>query len=821
VKTLTLATTLTAPAASSLDADFSAATLAPSAPAADRGGDKAPKLALRIYGDLAAVETEWRRFECAADCTAFQTFDWLSLWLKHIGLRLKAKPAIVIGRVGEKTVFLAPLCVAADRFARRLTWLGQDLSDYNAPLLAADFAQCVAPDEFARAWRDVLHNMQHDPSLHYDWIDFEKMPQTVGLQTNPLAYLGVVANPSGAHLTHLADDWEKFYTAKRSSATRRRDRAKRQRMSEHGDICFVTATDPEESRRTAETLMRQKSRWLARRGIADLFARDGYREFFLDLATNPRTRQFVHVSRVEVGTTVAAANLGLVFGDCYYHLLASYQDGPLAAYGPGALHLRELMAHAIRSGLKRFDFTIGDEPYKLEWSDSHLKLYDFAAAATWRGVPAYIGSALQRKLKRIIKQTPWLWHLVSSARSVVGSFAPPPRPQAVDTAATKAPPAHRTATPLACVMGDMDLLRPIVLAGIPSAVVARPGVPSLYSRYTQSRLAWDDFEKNPGALVDALVGFGKAHAERPVLFYEEDSQVLLVSRFRERLAEAFRFVVADAGLVEDLLDKGRFQGLAQRRGLPVPRAQRLDPRNFEPADLGLSFPVIVKPLTRLDGWNEAFGLRKALCADDAEALRGVWPELQALGLEVLAQEFILGAENRIESYHCYVDGERRIAAEFTGRKIRTFPPCFGHTTALETTEANDVRRRGRAIVEQLGLTGVAKLDFKRDPRGDLHLLEINPRFNLWHHAGALAGVNIPAFVYADLTGLPRPPIAKAKAGVRWSRVWKDLPAARSSGVELAAWLTWVWGCEAKSALSFDDPLPPLRAAFHRVVGRRL
>ena len=66
------------------------------------------------------------------------------------------------------------------------------------------------------------------------------------------------------------------------------------------------------------------------------------------------------------------------------------------------------------------------------------------------------------------------------------------------------------------------------------------------------------------------------------------------------------------------------------------------------------------------------------------------------------------------------------------------------------------------IVERLALTGVAKLDFKRDPQGNLRLLEINPRFNLWHHAGAIAGVNIPALVYADLAGLPRPPVIRGE-----------------------------------------------------------
>jgi D-aspartate ligase len=50
------------------------------------------------------------------------------------------------------------------------------------------------------------------------------------------------------------------------------------------------------------------------------------------------------------------------------------------------------------------------------------------------------------------------------------------------------------------------------------------------------------------------------------------------------------------------------------------------------------------------------------------------------------------------------------------------------------------------VLARLGVRGVAKLDIKRDDRGRLHLLEINPRSNLWHDPGAVAGVNLPAMV---------------------------------------------------------------------------
>lgn len=391
---------------------------------AEHVGEIASQLSLRIYDDLAAVEGEWRRFERRADCTAFQTFDWLATWYRHVGVRQGVRVAISVGCFADgETALLLPLCVAPQRFARRLCWLGQDLCDYNAPLMARDFSNRVTPGRFLAAWRDLQKQMQHDPLLRHDWIEFEKMPQKVGGQINPFTYLGVTPNASGAHLTRLTETWEEFYLAKRSSATRRRDRTKHKHLSAFGDVRFVTVADVDDARSTLEILMEQKSRALVRKGIADIFARPGYREFYLDLASDANARRLIHVSRIEIGAACAAANLGIVFGDCYYHVLASFADGDVARYGPGTLHLRELMAHAIRLGLKRFDFTIGDEPYKMEWSDTDLKLYDCVETVTWCGLPASSFSRLRRRIKRVIKQTPLLWRLACRLRPAIGTIS--------------------------------------------------------------------------------------------------------------------------------------------------------------------------------------------------------------------------------------------------------------------------------------------------------------------------------------------------------------------------------------------------------------
>jgi D-aspartate ligase len=149
------------------------------------------------------------------------------------------------------------------------------------------------------------------------------------------------------------------------------------------------------------------------------------------------------------------------------------------------------------------------------------------------------------------------------------------------------------------------------------------------------------------------------------------------------------------------------------------------------------------------------------------ALAELWPRVVEAGGDMVVQEAVTGPEARIESYHAYVNVEGELVAEFTGRKIRTRPRCYGHSTAVEITPAADVADLGREVLGRLELRGVAKVDFKRAPDRSLYLLEVNPRFNLWHHPGARAGVNLPALVYADLTGRARParrPVRPVSAG---------------------------------------------------------
>jgi CelD/BcsL family acetyltransferase involved in cellulose biosynthesis len=377
--------------------------------------DTRASVTLELREDLATLEPEWAAFQRTAACTVFQTFEWLTKWQQHVGDLRGTRPAIVLGRDAHGAlVLILPLGIETQGPIRRLTWLGSDLCDYNAPLIARDFWRHVG--DFAALWCEAQRLLQSNPRLRFDFVDLQKMAETVDGERNPLLSLSTQRNASSAHVATLSGSWDEFYKAKRSSETRKKERKQLRRLGELGDVRFIDVSDKPEIARTIETLMQQKSKAFVRMGVEDLFARPGYRAFWLDVAAT--LRGVTHVSRLDVGATIAATSLGLTHSGCYYLVLSSYHDGEVMRFGPGRAHLHELLRHAIEHGIRDFDFTIGDEPYKRDWADVEVRLYDHLQTATLRGAVVVAMISAFRRTKRLIKTTPALWHAYSKAREL-------------------------------------------------------------------------------------------------------------------------------------------------------------------------------------------------------------------------------------------------------------------------------------------------------------------------------------------------------------------------------------------------------------------
>jgi CelD/BcsL family acetyltransferase involved in cellulose biosynthesis len=378
-----------------------------------------PDIQLSLHGDLAEVEAEWRAFEVQADCTAFQSFDWLSAWQRHIGAGEGRQPAIVIGRQNGQTLFILPLMLSTGAL-RRVEWLGEFLINAGAPLLARDFAKRISAAQFTVLWGEIEQLLRS--RLNHDLLDLGKIPETVGAQANPMRALAMTPHANDSYLVRLTGTWDEFYAAKRSSSWRKTDKKKRNRLAKFGDVQFATVTERADIERTIDALIEQKKSSYASLGVANMFEWPGYRDFYIDLATDPKRHGLVHVSNISVGGTIVAASFGLTMHRNYDYVLAGYSMGEMEACSPGTIHLQELMKLFLERGFTTFDFNIGDEPYKREWFDVETKMYDYVAPATLRGQAAAAMMRVSRAIKRFVKRNPSIWPVIRKARSLIGSL---------------------------------------------------------------------------------------------------------------------------------------------------------------------------------------------------------------------------------------------------------------------------------------------------------------------------------------------------------------------------------------------------------------
>jgi predicted ATP-grasp superfamily ATP-dependent carboligase len=394
--------------------------------------------------------------------------------------------------------------------------------------------------------------------------------------------------------------------------------------------------------------------------------------------------------------------------------------------------------------------------------------------------------------------------------------------RARERSATHAAGDAATPPAIACVIGNLSLVRAMGRGGIPVAVAGpEPHPEAARSRYCREVVLTPSWVDDPDGAVDAVLAWARRQAAPPVVLYQGDHDLLALSRARDRLGDAVRIVLPRADLVETLVDKLAFAALAEDLRLPIPRTRVLRRDDPVPPPGWDDYPCVLKPASRGHWFDSALVTemaqedQKALRIENRSELERSAPLIRDHERDFVLQHEITGGEDNIVSYHAYVRPGGEIVGDFTGRKVRTFPCRYGSSTCVEITDDPSVRQLGREVLERLKFTGVVKVDFKLDDRtGRVLLLELNPRFNLWHHPGAVAGVSIPKLVYTDLTGAaPVAAAGRARAGVRWVNPRPDLLAVREAHPRADGsrirWLAEVLSAEVNEGFSLRDPLPGL------------
>lgn len=367
---------------------------------------------ITVYHSFDDVESLWRSIEKTGDCFAFQTYDWLNNWYKFIGKFSRLEPCIVVVESSEgQTLILLPLGIQRRRFVSCLVWLGGEITDYHGPLLNKDYSNNLLTVPFDQLWSDIRTRLPPHSA-----VDFQKQPEFISKQKNPFVCLQCTPHSSSAHFTKLFGPIDSFIKSKRSSRWYQGLRRKQRRLQDLGELEFIVASKGKDIDRLLPEMISQKAMSYKEMGVVNIFDNQEYIDFFYHMTRRYNDNSFVILFALTLNDQTLATHWGLLYKKRLYHLFPTYVHNELARYSPGTILFRNVFEWGIEHGIEISDFTVGDEPYKYDWRDEELRLYDHLKATTPLGLLYVAPRKLLRLCKRRIKQTPMLFSIAKDIR---------------------------------------------------------------------------------------------------------------------------------------------------------------------------------------------------------------------------------------------------------------------------------------------------------------------------------------------------------------------------------------------------------------------
>jgi len=358
----------------------------------------------------------------------------------------------------------------------------------------------------------------------------------------------------------------------------------------------------------------------------------------------------------------------------------------------------------------------------------------------------------------------------------------------------------------------ISVIRSLAAAGVDVRLLCRPDAPAAFSKYAR-RLPADGADPQPELWLRYLLGPESDGLRGAVLLACNDDAVELLLDYRDELAEKYLLDVCDPGAQRAMLDKLATYRLAAEAGVPTPR--------FWPAETAgdveghkdeYTYPLMVKPLYSHQFKKVMEG--KYLMAGDFEELMAAYRLVSGHGVEVVLLEVIPGPDDLLCSYYTYIDESGAPQFHFTKKILRRYPEHQGFGCYHITDWNPEVRDLGLKLFGYAGLRGVANVEFKRDPRdGRLKLIECNARFTAANGLLTASGIDLAAYVYRRLAGLPQPALDSGTYA-KGLRLWYPLDdfqafldLRREGRLDLVSWARDVAHYQVLPYFCWSDPMP--------------
>lgn len=180
-----------------------------------------------------------------------------------------------------------------------------------------------------------------------------------------------------APYARLEDDWEDFYTQKGRKFRYNLRRSER-KLDEIGHLSYQHVSHPDEVAHELPDVFELYSRRSQQRYVSPLWGTTQGREVLLRSATEFARLGWLDLTLLKVADRTVAFAYGIATQEDYFFYATAFDpEEQFATYSPGTLIIKHLLERAHQNGLRRFDFMLGDEPYKWVWATDSRPVYTY------------------------------------------------------------------------------------------------------------------------------------------------------------------------------------------------------------------------------------------------------------------------------------------------------------------------------------------------------------------------------------------------------------------------------------------------------------
>ncbi|MFT4415774.1 carbamoyl phosphate synthase-like protein [Fredinandcohnia humi] len=257
-------------------------------------------------------------------------------------------------------------------------------------------------------------------------------------------------------------------------------------------------------------------------------------------------------------------------------------------------------------------------------------------------------------------------------------------------------------------------------------------------------------------LFECLQKIAKTYPDTPKMIIGSDEwHVEMIVNFKDKLDTSWIVPYTDPERLQKVINKTNFYNLCDELNVDYPRYISLGNNQLLESELPFSFPVVVKPTSRVLYESLKFtGKMKVFTAHDRQELDEIITLLRNAGYyeDLVIQEYVPGDDTAMHILTLYIaqDGQTKLAAFGQTLLEDHTPGGIGNPLAIRTFHNDEVVKQAEQIVKHVGYVGFANFDLKYDERdGKYKFFELNPRLGRSNYYITAAGHNPTGYYVRD------------------------------------------------------------------------